>query len=61
MSREDGCADATLDDYRYSVEEFRLLNGLKQIAKPTLILEGKILTEREIAYLMPADIRRLLY
>ncbi len=53
------CNEGTLADYRYSEEEFRLLNGIKKITRPTFILEGKILTEREAAHLMPADIRKL--
>lgn len=54
-----GCSEAAFEAYRYSDQEFRLLNGLVKPSAPVFILEGKILNDHESAHLIPADVRRL--
>jgi len=53
------CSDSSIEKYRYANKELRLLSGLNDIQKPTFILEGKVLSGRELAYLLPADLRTL--
>lgn len=44
----------------YYSKELQLLSGLELIVKPTFLLEGKVLSDREIAYLVPRNIRDIL-
>lgn len=47
-------------DADYYGKELQLLTGLETLKKPTFLLEGKVLSDREIAFIVPRNIRDIL-